>query len=73
MVLISVGGFGVLDRFQFIFSWFYSFWSKGEPQEGHFLVPEYRFIQVYLEVVLVQSCQDLIQNLQVFFMGVGVY
>ncbi len=67
------GRFGILDCFQFIFPWFDSLWSKSEPQVGHLLVSEYAFLQVYFEVVLVQSCQDLIKDLQVFFMGVGVY
>ncbi len=67
------GRSGILDRFQFIFPQFYSFWSKGKPQVGHLIVSEYAFLQINLEVVLVQSCQDLIQDLQVFFMGVSVH
>jgi len=57
------GRSGILDRFQFIFSRFYSLWSKGKSQVGHLFVSEYAFFQVNLEVVFVQSCQDLIQDL----------
>ncbi len=67
------GRSSILDRFQFIFPQFYSFWSKGEPQVGHLIVSEYAFLQINLGLVLVQSCQDLIQDLQLFFMGVSVH
>ncbi len=71
MVLMSVGRLASLIAFSLFFPGFIPFGVSVNPR--FFLVSEYTFLQIYFEVILVQSCQDLIQNLQVFFMHVCVY
>jgi len=62
--------FGILDCLQLVLAWFDSFWHEGKSQVGNFLVSKHTFLQVDLEMVFVQSCQNLVQNLQMFLMGV---
>jgi hypothetical protein len=42
------------DHFQFGFAGFDAIWGKGEPQVGHLSVAEKAFVQVDLQMVLVQ-------------------
>ncbi len=46
----------ILDCLQFVFPWLDSFWCEGKSQVGNLLVSEYTFLQVDLEMVLVQAC-----------------
>ena len=57
------GWFSVFNSFEFILARFYPFWSEREAQVGDFFVSENTFFKVNLQVVFVQACQNLIQDL----------
>ncbi len=58
---------GILDGLEFILSGIDSIQSLCETQVQNFLVSEYTFLQVYLEVVLLEPGQDEVKYCQVFF------
>ncbi len=57
------GWFSVFNCFEFILARFDPFWSERETQVRDFLVSENTFLQVNLQMVFMQACQNLIQDL----------
>ncbi len=70
----DIGGWlSVFDSLQFVFSWFDTFWRECETQVRDFLVAEKAFVEVDLQVMGMQSLQNLFQNYDMIFVCVCVY
>ncbi len=64
---------GLFDGLKFVLSRFDTFWGQGEPQVGDLLVSKNPFVQVDLEVILLESGKDLLQYVLMFLVSVRVH
>ena len=62
----------VSEQLKFFATWSDAFGSQNEPKVGHFGVSEETFGQIDFELVLFQSGEDLIEDLQVMFVSGGM-
>jgi len=70
----GVGGWlGILDCFELVLSGLDTIWCKGDSKVGNFLVSEHAFLQINLQVILVQSGQKLVKYFEELLVSVCMH